>query len=410
MAVTDGLARAQAAEADAELARGRDRGPLHGIPVGLKDLIDTAGIVTACGSRLRLGHRPAADAAVLHRLRAAGAVLVGKLATDEFGLMGPAFDTPFAPVRNPWSPDQVTGGSSSGCAAAVAGGLLRISIGTDTGGSIRSPAAQCGVVGLKPGFGRVPRGGVFPLAPSLDTVGPIAATVAEAALTLDAIADPGPAPAACRLGEALDGVRIGYARAWFADDPAAAPGLVAALDGAVSALARLGARIEEIALPDYRLFEACGALILHAEALALHRETMTADPQGYGRLARRSLAVGLDLDAEDVARARRLAPALRRALDSTVFDRLDALVTATALTTAPPFAAFDGETLVWTPTRTIPFNVTGHPALSLPAGFVDGLPVSLQIVGPQGGEARICQIGDALERATGAALRRRPVS
>jgi aspartyl-tRNA(Asn)/glutamyl-tRNA(Gln) amidotransferase subunit A len=398
--VTADRARAQAADADAALARGEDRGPLHGIPVGVKDLIDVAGVVTACGSRLGRGRVAAVDSAVVARLRAAGAVLVGKLATDEFGLGGPAFDTPFPPVRNPWNVGHVTGGSSSGPAAAVAGGLVRSALGTDTGGSIRTPAAYCGVVGLKPGFGRVPLTGIVPLAPSLDHVGPLAATVAEAALTLDAIADPGAPAAASRLGEPLAGLRLGYARGWCAGEPAATPGLVGLVDAAVGALARLGADVAEAAaLPDYRMFESCGAVILYAEAAAEHQARLACTPDGYGRLAARSLAHGATIAPDALCTARRLAGALRDALDRTVFARLDALLTATALTTAPPFAAFDGAHEVWPPVRAIPFNVTGHPALTVPAGWLDGLPVGLQIVGPAGGEARICQIGDAFERA-----------
>jgi aspartyl-tRNA(Asn)/glutamyl-tRNA(Gln) amidotransferase subunit A len=398
--VTAERARAQAAEADAALARGEDRGPLHGIPVGVKDLIDVAGVVTACGSGLGRGRVARADAAVVARLRAAGAVLIGKLATDEFGLGGPAFDTPFPPVRNPRNVGHVTGGSSSGSAAAVAGGLVRSALGTDTGGSIRTPAAYCGVVGLKPGFGRVPLGGIAPLAPSLDHAGPLAATVVEAALTLDAIADPGAPAAASRLGEPLAGLRLGYARGWCAGEPAATPGLVGLVDAAVETLARLGAAVAEVALPDYRIFESCGAVILYAEAAAEHRARRAAGPDGYGRLAARGLAHGATIAPDALRAARQLAGALRGALDRTVFDRLDALLTATALTTAPPFAVFDGAREVWPPVRAIPFNVTGHPALTVPAGWLDGLPVGLQIVGPAGGEARICQIGAAFERAS----------
>jgi aspartyl-tRNA(Asn)/glutamyl-tRNA(Gln) amidotransferase subunit A len=398
-------ALAVAADADRELAEGRDRGPLQGIPLAVKDLIDVAGLPTACGSRLRAGAIAETDAAVVARLRAAGAVILGKVATYEFALVGPSFDGPAPPAVNPWSPDHVTGGSSSGSAAAVAAGLVRASIGTDTGGSIRSPAAYCGVVGLKPTRGRVPAAGVFPLSPSLDNVGPLAASVAEAALTFDAIADAGD-PAGPRLGRDLAGLRIAYARDWFATDPQLMPGVLEAVDSAVSQLSLLGARIAEVPMPDYALYDAAGSVILEAEAFAQHRATLASDPAGYGRAAFASLLPGACLDAADLTEARRAATRLAGLLDADVFARHHALVTVTTLTTAPPVAPYRDGLAGWTPMRTLPFNVTGHPALSVPAGFVGGLPVGLQIVGPAQSEALICQIGHAFELSTDHAAQR----
>jgi aspartyl-tRNA(Asn)/glutamyl-tRNA(Gln) amidotransferase subunit A len=411
VAVDAESALAEAARADQSFARGVDLGPLHGIPTGLKDLIDVRGATTANGSRVAAHGVAADDAAVVRRLRESGAVIVGKLATYEFALVGPSFDTPFPPVRNPWNLANITGGSSSGPAAAVAGGLLRTSIGTDSGGSIRSPAAYCGVVGLKPTFGLVSVEGVFPLSQSLDHVGPISASVAEAALTLDALVggqDASWRPAASRLGQPIDGMRIGYARDGFAKDPLTHPGVLRAIDDAASQLSLLGARIEEITLPDYGLCEACGATILHFEALANHEELLRRYGGDYGRLAWLSLAAGLTLTPSDLARARRIASALRDEIDSGAFARCDALLTATTLTPAPPFSAFDGRKAVWTPMRTLPFNVTGHPALTMPAGFAEGLPVGAQIVGRAFDEALICQIADAFERATDFAATPRP--
>lgn len=401
--VTAERALEDAQRADGELAEGRDRGPLHGIPVALKDLIDTAGIRTTSGSRLFEHHVPAADAAVAARLREAGSVLLGKLMTYEFALVGPSFDLPFPASRNPWSPDHITGGSSSGSAAAVAGGLVRTAIGTDTGGSIRSPAGYCGVVGLKPTYERVSRAGVFPLSPSLDHVGPISASVAEAAITLDAISD---ARAASRLGEPLEGKRIAYARAWFATDPETDPAIVAALDDAASLLSLRGARIEEVDLPDYALFESAGAVILQAEALDVHAKTLASHPDLYGRLARQNLLTGLALADADIAAARAAAAELGRRMQSLLIG-YDALLTANTLTPALPFAAFDGVNSVWTHMRTFPFNVTGNPVLALPAGFNDNLPLGLQLVGRLGDEAGICAIGAALEAAADHSLHRR---
>jgi aspartyl-tRNA(Asn)/glutamyl-tRNA(Gln) amidotransferase subunit A len=400
-------ALAAADAADRALAAGDDRGPLHGIPVAIKDVADIAGLPTACGSR-----RPAAiateDAEVVARLRRAGAVILGKLATYEYATVGPAFDGPAPPAINPWNPDRVTGGSSSGSAVAVAAGLLRVAIGTDTGGSIRSPAAWCGVVGLKPGRGRVSAGGFCPLAPSLDTVGVAAATVAEAALAFDAIADPAPGavPAAARIGRGIAGLRIAYARDWFAGDPALHPRVLEVIDEAVSALSLLGVRIVGAALPDYAGMERVGATILDAEAYAEHREALAADASGFGRATRASLLRGALVSGAALAAARRDAARFARELDAGVLARHHALVTVTNLAPAPPIAPCRDGLAGWNPMRTLPFNVTGHPALSVPAGFADGLPVGLQIVGRAGSEALVCQVGAAFESATDHAAQR----
>ena len=358
--VTAERALEDAERADRERADGVDRGQLHGIPIALKDLIDTAGIRTTSGSRCFASTIPTEDAEVVQKLVAAGAVLIGKTMTYEFALVGPSFDLLFPASRNPWNIDHITGGSSSGSAAAVAGGLVRTAIGTDTGGSIRSPSSYCGVVGLKPTYERVSRQGVFPLSPSLDHVGPISATVEEAALTLDAISDAG---AASRLHDGLEGKRVAYARDWFAADPETHPAVIAAMDDAVSALTLLGAVVEEVQLPDYALFEAAGAVVLQAEALSIHRAALRHQPQDYGRLAFQNLLTGLALTDDDVALARRASAELARRFNAEIFSRFDALVTVNTLTPALPFSAFDGVTSVWTHMRTFPFNVTGNPVL-----------------------------------------------
>jgi aspartyl-tRNA(Asn)/glutamyl-tRNA(Gln) amidotransferase subunit A len=409
-ALSRDAAYGRAEQADADLQRGVDRGPLHGIPVAVKDLINFEGMPTGCGSRLRISHVAQDHAHVIRRLLDAGGVLLGKLATYEFALVGPSFDQPAPPAANPWAVDRITGGSSSGSAAAVAARLVRTTIGTDTGGSIRSPAGYCGIVGLKPTFGRVSRRGVFPLSPSLDHVGPLSATVSEAALTLDAIGgydegDPASAslearPASGQIGQSIDGLRIGYAREWFARDPDLMPEVLRAMDDAVSQLSLLGARIEEVALPDYGLMEAVGAIILHAEALELHLEALRARGAEYGRQAYRSLAGGVGLTSEDCARAQKAARTLRDEIDQTVLTRCAAIVTANTLSTAPLVEPFRNGNPVWTAMRTLPFNVTGHPSLALPVGFAKGLPIGMQIVGRAFDEATLCRIGDAFERAT----------
>ena len=404
------LAAAQALDAarraDAELAAGRDRGPLHGIPIGIKDLIDVAGLPTTAGSHSRKSHRADDDATVVARLREAGAIILGKLATYEFGTVGPAYDTLFPPARNPWSLEHITGGSSSGSAAAVAGGLLRTTLGTDTGGSVRGPSSYCGTVGLKPTFGSVPIDGTVPLSPSLDHVGPISATVAEAALTLDAICAQGQG-ATRLLGQPIEGLRIAYARNWFASDNQAMPAAVAAMDAAVSHLSLLGAVIEEVELPDYFAVEVAAAAILQYEALKIHGRALAETPDGFGRKTYQSLACGVALSEAEYVAARRAGSAFRAALDRDVFDRFDALVTICALTTALPVALFD-KGAVWTPMRTIGFNVSGHPVLAMPMGFANGLPLGMQIVGRHHDEARIVQIGDAYEQATDHAVQRPP--
>ncbi|WP_245990294.1 amidase [Tabrizicola piscis] len=391
----------QADRADAMLASGQDVGLFCGIPVAVKDLIDCAGQPATSGSRVLAGRVADADADAVARLRAQGAVLIGKLATYEFAMVGPDLALADPPARNPWNTDHITGGSSSGSAAAVAGGMIRMAIGTDTGGSIRAPAAYCGCVGLKPSYGRVSRDGAFPLSPSLDHVGPLAATVAEAALALDAMTEAMEEwrPAASLLSRGLAGLRVGFARDWFADDPQASPALVAAMDAAAAQLSLLGASIELVTLPSYGVFEAAGSVILHAEALEQHRVLMRGHAAQYGSPVLQSLAFGAAIDAKDLARARvaqgRLATAMAQAMDG-----VDLLIAPTTLTPALPFAAFDGETAVWTPMRTIPFNVTGQPALSLPVGFDDGLPLGMQIIGRVGDEDLICAAGHAFEQGT----------
>lgn len=399
-------AREAARRADTELAAGTDRGPLHGIPVGIKDLIDIAGLPTTAGSRLREDNLAERNAAVIDRLIEGGAVIIGKLATYEFATVGPSFDTLYPPARNPWNLDHITGGSSSGCAVSVAGGMLRTTIGSDTGGSVRGPASYCGVVGLKPTFGLVDTTGTVDLSPSLDHLGPMSATTAEAALTLDVMSGrTGGERAASRLGQPIAGMRIAYARGWF--DAEAQAEVVAAIDAAVSVLSELGAVVERVELPDYPAIEVAAAAIIQREALDLHGADLAAHPDDYGRQTFRNLVSGALLNDEQVAEARRAGAVFRQRLDAEVFGAFDALVTVCALTTALPVSLFENGA-VWTPMRTIGFNVSGHPVLALPVGFIDGLPMGMQLVGRHHGEAVICQLGDAFERATDHSLQRPP--
>jgi aspartyl-tRNA(Asn)/glutamyl-tRNA(Gln) amidotransferase subunit A len=396
-------ALADAARADTELAMGQDRGPLHGIPVGIKDMLDMAGLPTTANAPGRVDAIAEADAEVVERLVGAGAVLIGKLATYEWGTVGPDSHGLFPPARNPWSLAHITGGSSSGGGAAVAGGLLRTTVGGDTGGSLRGPAFYCGVVGLKPTFGTVSKRGALGMSPSMDHIGPMSATVAEAAVTFEILCG---ASATGLVGHAINGLRIGYARNWFANDPQTMPAVLTAMDAAVSTLSELGAVIEEVELPDYRAIEVAAAAILHKESFDYHAAELRQHPNAYGRRAFLSLAAGVAVTDAELAKAKRAGAAFRAEVDR-LLESHDALITVGALTTALPAAPFEKEA-VWTPMRTIGFNVSGHPVLALPIGLHNGLPVGMQIIGRHHDEARIVQIGDAFERATDHSVQRPP--
>ncbi len=416
--ITRERALADAGRADAALAAGRDLGPLHGVPYALKDIYATAGIRTTCHSNLFRDHVPAADCAVQEKLAAGGAVLLGKAGTFEFAIGGPSFDLPFPPARNPWNPERFTGGSSSGSAAAVASGMTRMAMGSDTGGSIRGPAALCGIVGLKPTYGRVSRRGVFPLAYSLDHCGPLAASVEDAALTLQAIADhdpadPGSADVAVSdysagLEAGVEGLRIGYMRAFFVENPFLTKEALDALDAAAGLLAKLGARVEEVAAPPYELFDACAQVIMFAEAYAIHEQDLKTRPYAYGRYAYQRIVAGAALSAADLVQAQRLRRELTAEIGQLLSERA-ALLAPTGLATAAPFSNFGPDAAKWGGMLTNAFNVTGSPALALPIGFgADGLPLGAQIVGRPFDEATVLRIGAAFEKAAGVAERRPP--
>lgn len=274
--------------------------------------------------------------------------------------------------------------------------MVRLAVGSDTGGSIRSPSAYCGVVGVKPTRGAVPDGGFFALSPDLDHAGVIAATVAEAALMLAAMAPD--TMAAARLTDGVRGAVIGYARDWFAQDPALDGAVLRAMDDAAGALSLAGAQIVEVQLPDYALMEAVGAVMIHVEGLRLHATSLRDKGDLWGRMATQTVMAGAVLTDADLQAAMALVPALTDGV-TRAMGGCDALITATTLAPAPPFALFN-KGAVWTPMRTLPFNVTGHPALSLPAGFADGLPIGLQIIGRHADEAGILRVAAAFEGCT----------
>lgn len=403
VAVLAGKAMAQARAADEELAQGIDRGLLHGIPYALKDIIDVAGLATTCGSRAFANRFAARDAEMVRRLTRGGAVLLGKLATYELSTVGPDFNTLHPPARNPRNTAHITGGSSSGCAAAVAAGFTRIAIGSDGGGSIRSPAAYCGCVGLKPTFGALPLDGFQPLSPTLDHGGVLTASVEDAALLFDVVTG---AATVSTLGAGVSGLRLAYARNWSAG--VAEVPVQQALDAAVDRLRQLGADVVEVDIPDYADYEACGTVIIQHEALLTHAELLKSESAAaIGRMAFQNLVTGAVLTEQDVARARQRREELQAAIEKQIFGPFDALVCASTLTTAPRFSDF-GAAPRWTPMRTFPFNVTGHPALAMPTGLAtSGLPMGLQLAARKGAEALLCRIGHALE--TGLHLRFPPI-
>jgi len=418
--VTKERALADAERADRELRSGLDKGPMHGIPYALKDIYATAGIRTTCHSKLLIDNIPAEDCVVEAKLKAGGAVLLGKLATHEFAFGGPSFDLPFPPARNPWHLDHFTGGSSSGSGAAVAAGLMRTALGSDTGGSIRGPAFYCGTVGLKPTYGRVSRRGVFPLSYTLDHCGPLGWTVEDAALTMQVIAghdalDPASADIAVpdftsALAQGLEGLRLGYPRSFFATQEGMAPEVLAALDAAAQRMAKRGAAVDEIELPDFELFNACGRVILAAEAYAIHEKNLLTRPQDYARYTYQRMMVGATLSAPDLTQAFRLRRELSVLLNGRILANWDALVTASGLAPAPRLDEFPPDRPPKMTLQTMPFNVTGNPALALPTGFSkSGLPLGLQIVGRAFDEPTVLRIGAAFEASTGLIAKRPPL-
>jgi len=410
--VTGDRALADAETADKELADGTDRGAMHGIPYGLKDIYDTAGILTTCHSKLRHDVIPATDSVCAAKLVEAGGVLLGKLSTHEFAFGGPSFDLPFPPARNPWNRDHGPGGSSSGSGAGVAMGMMRTAMGSDTGGSIRGPAAYCGVIGIKPTYGRVSRRGVFPLSYTMDHCGPLSKTVEDAAITLQAVAgfdplDPASADVAvpdfrAGIGKGVKGMKIGLLRSFYADAEGMSPESMAAIDEACEVLRGLGAEVEDVqGASPFTAYNSCGRVILLAEAYAIHEDDLKTRPLDYGQLTMERIMLGGYITAADLVQAQRLRRELSQEVNSVFLKQYDALIAPSSMSPAPEIDATPtGFPLNW-PMQTMPFNVTGNPAMSIPIGFSEsGLPLSMQIVGRYFGEAAVFQVGEAYEAAT----------
>lgn len=417
--VTADHALEAAAAADKDLADGTYRGPMHGIPFALKDNIETAGIRTTAQSRILIDHVPTNDAKVVEKLKQAGGVPLGKLTCLEFAHGAPSPDQAWPPARNPWDRTHgFTGGSSTGSGAAVAAGLAMGALGTDTGGSVRNPAALCGIAGLMPTYGRVSRRGVIPYSFSLDSCGPMAWTAEDCALMLKVMAgfdaaDPGsadlPAPDfAADLGQGVKGLRVGVIRHFFEDDMEAEPETLAAIDQALEVLAAHGAVIEEVRvspLIDYHLVK---SLIAEAEFYAIHQQDWLARAQDYGASLRLRAIEGAMIPAVDYIQAQRVRRKLATEMDA-LFDDLDVVVSAANFRPAPrietkgagqPEAQHTGPHKS-RPNPTQVFNVTGNPAISVCTGFNDqGLPLAMQIAGRAFHEATVLRVAHAFETAT----------
>ena len=398
--------------AESEVLSGNYRGPLHGIPFALKDLYDTAGVKTTSGSKVDIDRVPSEDATTTARLKAAGGILLGKLAMHEFALGGPDWTTPFEPARNPWNLDHITGGSSSGSGSSVASGQCLGALGSCTGGSIRGPASLCGIVGLKPTYGRVSRFGVVTLSWSQDHAGPMTWTVEDTAYMMQAIAGHDPRdPTSSRapvpdyslsLREDIRGVRLGLPRHYFFDpDPSVDPEVVATVEKAVSVMEDLGAHVEEVSLPSLEHVRAANSVIMVSEAYAYHEPNLKTRPQDFGEIVRGRFRVGALMSAADYLQAQRVRTMARREFAS-VMKEVDLLVTPTMTQPAAAFEGYDPSSTVRGRSFTAPFNVTGLPAISVPCGFTDdGLPIGLQIAGKPFDEPGVIQAAYTYQQHAG---------
>ena len=409
--VTAELAREQARQADRELAAGVDRGPLHGIPIALKDLFYTRGVRTTAGSRVYANFIPEWDATVVERLRAAGAVMLGKLNMHEMAYGITSANPHYGPVRNPWNTECSPGGSSGGSAAAAATRMVYVAMGSDTGGSIRIPAAFCGTVGLKPTYGRVSRHGAFPLGWSLDHMGPLTRSVRDAALVLNAIAGrDAKDPTSSRHpvvdyvpeeGGSIRGLRIGFPENFYFDR--LDPDVESAVRGAIARAESLGASVRPVRLPDVAALNAVARMVLLAEASAVAQPVL-GQRELFGADVLALFDQGCLVPATDYINAQRLRRKMRREFDR-VWSEADCLMMPTTPNVAPKIGdttvrlgGRDEDVRLATTRLVRGINALGYPALSMPCGMSGGgLPIGLQIVGPVFEEAAVLRVGAALE-------------
>ena len=417
-------AREAARRAEAQIQAGNYQGPLHGIPVGLKDLFNTAGVRTTSGSRILDNFIPTEDCTVAARFQQAGAILLGKLNMHQFayGPTGENFD--YGHMHNPWNPELVTGGSSGGSGSAAAAGQCTITMGSDTGGSVRIPAALCGIVGLKPTYGLVSRAGLTPLSWCLDHPGPMVRTVEDAALTLNAIAghDPGDQATTTRgipdYTDALTGsvsdLRIGVVKEYF--DAPLDTEVATAVRAALDQLSEMGAQVTEVSLPMFAEAQAISGTILMAEAAAYHRELLAKDGDKLTPSVRLRLEAGLFVTAADYLKAQQARARFNHEM-ALLFHEVDLLAGPTEPVTAPPILAAEvaiGDKSVGTTAAltqyTRPYNISGTPAISLPCGFSEeGMPIALQLAGRPFDEGTVLRAAHAYEQATEWHLRRPPI-
>lgn len=408
--LVDDAALAAARQADRELAAGVDRGPLHGIPLGIKDIFFTVDAPTTANSRV---HSPAMDARLdassIRNLRQAGAIVLGKNGLSEFAVGGPDPTAPFPIPRNPWDTSRIPGYSSSGTAAAIAGGLVLGGLASDTGGSVSIPAAYCGLSGIKPTYGRVSRHGCIPLAPTLDHVGPLARTAHDCAVMLEALVRPSdhtsndPLPLASdftsRLADPIDGLRIGVPQPYFYDSPDLSPEVRSTVLAAAHHLALQGAVVENMALPHAEEASSAQFAITLSESFAGHERNLRDRSQDFGAPARRRLQLGALITAADYVQAQRVRTIIRE-LWLAVFADLDVIIVPTTLNIAPPFSA-NPDTRLATTNLTSVWNLSGFPAMSIPCGFsTSGLPIGMEIVGKPFDEATVLHIAHAYQQGT----------
>jgi aspartyl-tRNA(Asn)/glutamyl-tRNA(Gln) amidotransferase subunit A len=392
-----------ARQAEDELRQGQDRGPLHGIPVAIKDLLNLAGTPTTAGSTIRAGQLVGEDSAAVERLEAAGAIIIGKTRMSEFAYAPSSINPHYGPTRNPRAPERDTGGSSSGSAAAVADGIVFAALGSDTGGSIRIPASHCGLAGLKPTFGRISLYGAVNLAWSLDHLGPLTRTVADAALVTDALAGPDPRDARTRpaaplaVSELLSqeptvrGLRIGVLRDDGSGAALAPAEVLAAWQTGLRALAQAGAELVEVDLPELRTMWAVGSALLAQEALSYHLPALRSRLNEFGEFMRLRIVAAFAYPPGALVRAQQLRARLRQQANR-LFDQVDLLSTPTMPAGAPLLGALSPTFF------TMPFNLLGWPALSVPCGQTqDGLPLGLQLIGRPWDEPTVLRAGLVVE-------------
>jgi len=413
--ITADAATQRASQAEAAIQHGEIWGPLHGLPVALKDLFETQGVRTTAGSKLFENYIPPADAAVVEKLQAAGAIILGKLNMHEIALGVTNTTSNFGACRNPWDLERIPGGSSGGSAAALAAGLCLGALGSDTGGSIRIPASLCGIVGLKPTFGLVSLRGVIPLSWNLDHVGPMARNVLDIALLLGVIAgyDPqDPSSLGSSVKDNFDHFegKVNDWRIALADDDhfnQADPEILEIVHQAAGVFEQLGAHVHRVEFPDARLAAQANLLMVRSDAAAFHKQRIQEQPADFGPDVLQRLRQGAAFTSTEYILARRTQAVLRRRFDG-FFDQYDLLLTPTTPTAAPLIQGPDAIEQARTLTRfTSPFNLTGLPAISVPCGFTTlGLPVGLQIVGRPWAEAKLLSAAYAYEKATDWHLRK----